>query len=350
MKMLRMYSQLLLLLPLCLSSLHAQATRYAGADGGYKMNLVSSNSVVASTPTLGTDNNEYYLIAPANKTGIVIDANSSQPFGYVMCKANFLEGNYVDGLPEGFAYHRVFAYMPEAGFSLKGLTAYKINSNTFFTLYSENGITNGWKNIIAPTCSGTAYFEPTVYFTAHFPFEVRVYVKDIPVDGKIIIPGAMIAGYTRLFQNTGTPTLYVPADKATIKLDLMTSVINYPSNCRSNIDNLNIDHKTLDAYEFNSKEIRTVTYTCERAQPVDVKLTLDYVTDNDPKKRVPLKSGNNTIYSDVSLFDEQTNQRGKTFETTIDKVKNIRIESQLSGSGAEPGDYKGNAWLIATFI
>ncbi len=63
-------------------------------------------------------------------------------------------------------------------------------------------------------------------------------------------------------------------DKATVKLDLTTSVINYPSN--SNIDNLNIDHKTLDAYEFNSKETRTVTYTCDRVQPVKVKLALDY--------------------------------------------------------------------------
>ncbi len=63
----------------------------------------------------------------------------------------------------------------------------------------------------------------------------------------------MIAGYTRLFQDYGTPDIYVPIDKATVKLDLTTSVINYPSNCYSNIDNLNIDHKTLDAYEFNSK-------------------------------------------------------------------------------------------------
>lgn len=351
MKMLRMYSQLLLLLPLCLSSLHAQATRYAGSGGGYKMNLVSNNSVVASTPTIGTDSNEYFLIAPPNKTGIVIDDTSSQPFGQVKCTVNYLEGNYSAGLPWSYAYHRVFAYMPEAGFSLKGLTAYKINSNTFFTLYSDNGITSGWRNISGRGCSNEEMGPlDTSFFTVHFPFEVRVYVKDIPVDGKIVIPNAMIAGYTRLFQDYGTPTLYVPADKSSVKLDLTTSVVNYPSNCRSNIDNLNIDHKTLDAYEFNSKETRTVTYTCERVQPVKIKLKLDYVTDDDPEKRVPLKSGNNTIYSEVTIYDEQTNQSGKTIETTIDKVKNIRIESQLSGSDAEPGDYKGNAWLIATFI
>ncbi|HEM7133999.1 TPA: adhesin [Providencia rettgeri] len=351
MKMLRMYSQLLLLLPLCLCSLHAQATRYAAAGGSYKMNLISNNSVVASTPTIGSDNNEYFLIAPPNKTGIVIDDTSTQSFGQVSCVVNYLEGSYKGGLFTYDAYHRVFAYMPEAGFSLKGLTAYKINSNTFFTLYSDNGITNGWQNISALGCS-RAEMGPldTSFFTIQFPFEVSIYVKDIPVDGKIVIPNAMIAGYTRLFQDYGTPTLYVPADKSSVKLDLTTSVVNYPSDCRSNIDNLNIDHKTLDAYEFNSKETRTVTYTCERVQPVKIKLKLDYVTDSDPEKRVPLKSGNNTIYSEVTIYDEQTNQSGKTIETTIDKVKNIRIESQLSGSNAEPGDYKGSAWLISTFI
>lgn len=356
MKMLRMYSQLLLLLPLCLSSLHAQATpyastRYAPAGGGYKMNLVSNNSVVASTPTMGTDNKGYFLIAPPNSSGIVIDDNTVAAYGETKCTVNYLEGNYSAGLGFTYAYHRVFAYMPEAGFKLGGLTAYKINSNTFFTLYSDNGITSGWRKIDATGCSYKEMGPHSAgYFNAQFPFEVRVYVKEIPVDGKIVIPDAMIAGYTRIFQEDGAPTLYVPADKATIKLDLTTSVVNYPSNCRSNIDNLNIDHKTLDAYKFNSKETRTVTYTCERVQPVKVKLKLDYATDSDPKKRVPLKSGNNTIYSEVTIYDEQTNQSGKTIETTIDKVKNIRIESKLSGSDAEPGDYKGNAWLIATFI
>lgn len=351
MKTLKIYSQLLLLLPLCLGSLHAQATRYAAAGGGYNMSLISNNSVVAKNPTIGSDNNEYYLIAPANSTGIVINSSTSQPFGQVKCAANYLDGNYITRLYSDYAYHRVFAYMPEAGFTLKGLKAYKINSNTFFTLYSQNGITNGWVNIKAVACSSSSEDTvPTSSFSVHFPFEVRIYVKEIPVDGKILIPDAMIAGYTRLFQDTGTPTLSIPADKASVRLDLTTSVVNYPSNCRSNIDNLNIDHKTLDAFEFSSKETRTVTYTCERVQPVKVKLALDYTSDNDPKKRVPLKSGYNTIYSELTLFDEQSNKSGKIIETTIDKIKNIRIESHISGIDAKPGDYKGNAWLIATFI
>ena len=351
MKKLKIYTQLLLLLPLCLGGGYAQATRYAPAGGAYNINLHSLNAVVAMTPTIGSDNNEYHLIAPPNSSAIVIDRNTSQPTGQVECRVNFLDGDTRWGLPMEFAYHRVFAYMPEAGFTLKGLTAYKINSNTFFTLNSNNGITRGWQSIPAVGCSNSQTGPlDTSFFTVHFPFFVSLYVKEIPVDGKIIIPNGTIAGYTRIFQNVGKPTLYVPEDKASVKLNVSTSVINYPSNCRSNIDNLNIDHKTLDAFEFNSKETRVVTYTCEKVQPVKVRVKLDYVTDNDPEKRVPLKSGNNTIYSKVTLFDEEKNQSGKEIETTIDKVKNIRIESQLSGSGAEPGDYKGNAWLISTFM
>lgn len=325
-------------------------TRYSGSGGSYKMNLVSNNSVLADTPTIGSNGEKYYSVAPPNKEGIVIDESTSQPVGTVYCKVNYLEGNYQSGLASSYAFHRVFSYMPEAGFTIKGLTAYKINGNTFFTLYSDNGITQGWKNIAGNGCSGTETSQSTSYFTVQFPFEVRIYVKEIPLDGKVVIPPAMIAGYTRMFQYPGTPDMFIPAEKSGVKLDLTQSIINYPSNCKSNIDNLNINHNTLDAIEFDSKQTRTATYQCDRSQGVRVKFALDYVTDSDPQKRVPLKSGNNTIYSELSLYDAETNQRGKTIETTIEKVKNIQIESHLYGLDAEPGKYTGNAWLIATYL
>ena len=325
-------------------------TRYSGSGGSYKMNLVSNNSVLADTPTIGSNGEKYYSVAPPNKEGIVIDESTSQPVGTVYCKVNYLEGNYQSGLASSYAFHRVFSYMPEAGFTIKGLTAYKINGNTFFTLYSDNGITQGWKNIAGNGCSGTETSQSTSYFTVQFPFEVRIYVKEIPLDGKVVIPPAMIAGYTRMFQYPGTPDMFIPAEKSGVKLDLTQSIINYPSNCKSNIDNLNINHNTLDAIEFDSKQTRTATYQCDRSQGVRVKFALDYVTDSDPQKRVPLKSGNNTIYSELSLYDAESNYRGKTIETTIDKVKNIEIESHLYGLDAEPGKYTGNAWLIATYL
>ncbi|EKT53827.1 hypothetical protein [Providencia rettgeri] len=344
----------LLFLMSLLYSTSSYATRYSPSGGGYNINLNASNSVLASQPTIGSNGQNYYLIAPSGQNGIIINKNTSQAYGRTTCLANFLEGDYRSGLSYTFAYHRLFAYLPEAGFTLNGQAAYRINSNTFFTLYSDNGITQGWQNIPSTACaltgSGLSGSVSTDVLVTQFPFEVRIYVKDLPIDGKIIVPQAMLAGYTRIFQYPGKPDIYVPADKATVKLELATSVINFPSNCKSNIDNLNINHNTLDATEFDSTLIRTVTYQCERAPANQVKLTLDYVTDSDPQKRVPLKSGSNTIYSELSLYDKETNQRGKLLTVTIGKMKNIQIESHISGLNAQPGVYTGNAWLIATYL
>lgn len=340
------------LLPLFLfSQLSYGLTRYAPSGGTYTMNLVSVNAQLSYTPIIGSDGDKYYSIAPPNREGIEINQHTSQPSGLVYCMVNYLSGYYHPGLLPNEAYHRVFAYKPDAGITIKGLNAYKINSNTYFTLYSNNKITQGWQRIFAPGCSN-AELGPldASHFVIHFPFEVRIYVKNIPVDGNIVIPKSMLAGYTRIFSDSGAPNINVPSDKASIILDLTSSVVSYTSNCSSNISNLNINHQTLNAYEFNSLETRTVSYKCYLDRSVRVKFALDYVTDSDPQKRVPLKSGKNTIYSDLTLYDADTNQRGKTFETTIDKVKNIQVESHISGFDMTPGKYTGNAWIIATFL
>lgn len=333
------------------SQLSYGLTSYAPSGGSYTMNLASLNAEISSTPIIGSDGVKYYSIAPANREGIEINQNTSQASGLVSCMVNYLSGYYYPGLLPNEAYHRVFAYKPDAGITIKGLNAYRINSNTYFTLYSNNKITQGWQRIFAPACSNELLGPLNASsFVIHFPFEVRIYVKNLPVDGKIVIPNSMLAGYTRIFSDSGTPNINVPSDKASIILNLVTSVVSYPSNCSSNISNLNINHQTLNAYEFNSLETRTISYNCYLDRSVRVKLALDYVTDNDPQKRVPLKSRTNTIYSDLSLYDADTNQRGKTFETTIDKVKNIQVESHVSGFDMTPGKYTGNAWIIATFI
>ncbi len=333
----------------CYSQASHGFTRYSGSGGSYKINLVENNSVISQIATIGSNGESYYSIAPPNKNGITISKGTSQPSGMVTCRVNYIEGESF--LPSSDAYHRVFAYMPEAGFTLRGLRAYKINSNTFFTLYSNKGITEDWQNIDASGCS---YLQKgpldTSFFNMQFPFEIRIYVKNLPLDGKVIIPQAIIAGYTRMFQDVGTPTVNVPADKATVKLDLTTSIINFPSDCKSSIDDLNINHQTLNSNQFSSKEIRTITYQCQRSQSVKVRFSLDYVTDSDPKKRIPLKSGNNIIYSELNLYDASSNQRGKTINTTIEKIKNIQVESYLSGENAAPGKYQGSAWVIATYI
>lgn len=327
---------------------YAALTSYSPAGGTYNLNL-NSAAVVSSATATGSDGNKYYPITPPNQSGIVVNEINSNPTGMVECLANYLQGSYKYFLGKQFAYHRIFSYMPEAGVSINGLRAYKINANTFFTIYSSTNMADQWVKI---SSSGCSIWEtgplPASFFTVQFPFEIRIYVKHIPIDGNIIIPDTLLAGYSRIFQNEGVPDYNVPADKATILLKLTSAIVKFPSSCKVNIDNLNIEHDFLDSTSFNSIVSRFVTYECLRSEPV--RLMLDYVTDNDPEKRVPLKSGNNTIYSELMLYDEQSNKKGKVIETTIDGIKNIRVESHLSGSSAEPGDYRGNAWLIASFL
>ncbi len=81
-------------------------------------------------------------------------------------------------------------------------------------------------------------------------------------------------------------------------------------------------------------------------------ITLDYITDNDPQKRLPMVStqnSNNKIYSELTMTDEITGQKGKDFKIDINDLRTIKITSHLQGTNAIAGDYKGSAWLIATF-
>ncbi|EPG7579223.1 adhesin [Providencia rettgeri] len=327
-------------------------SRYAPYGGTYTIDIIPANPVVADEPIISSTGEKLYLIAPPNQEGIIVDRNSAQPSGSLECRVNYLQGWWSSGIAAEYAFHRIFPYKPEAGFTIKGLTAYRINNSTFFTLHSEKGLTQGWQNIEALACSGkhSSDTHATSLFTTQFPFELRIYVKELPLNGKIVIPSGMFAGYTRMFQDPGVPDVNVPADLASIRLNLAPATIFYLSNCKANIDNLNINHHQLDSQEFDSKVTSTATYQCERAQSVKVRFSLDYVTDNDPQKRVPLKSGKNTIYSELSLYDPQSNQRGKKIETTIEKIKHIQIESHLSGTNAEPGKYIGSAWLIANYL
>ncbi|HEK1040097.1 TPA: adhesin [Proteus mirabilis] len=336
------------------SKMSLALTRYVvGGNGGYLINLSSMGAAINEVPSIGSDGNKYYLIGP-NKQKITITQETALSYGTAKCFGNYLSGNYTNGLSQNLAYHRVISYTPKANFSINGLAVYIINSNTFFTLNSDNGITKGWQNIPAFICSdqGLGYENPSAsLFTVQFPFDITFYVKNIPLDGKIIVPSSVIAGYTRVFQDDGLPNYYIPIDKSTVKLELANSVVSYPTSCNSNIDNLNIDHKTLDSTNFDNIATRVVSYNCNPPlSEIPIKFTLDYVTDADPLKRVPLKSGIQTIYSELKIYDEQTGQSGKSIETTISSMKNIRVESHISGTNVEPGVYSGNAWLIATYL
>lgn len=323
-----------------------------GGNAGYNIQLTTNKVTLSEKANTGSDGNDYYAVLSENRSGIRINNSTATAYGAIICRKNFLEGDYTlkRDLP---AYHNITIYRPNAGFTIKGLTAYQLNANIFYTLYSRDSFTDNWINIRAKICNGSETYSsaPTESLHSQFPFKINFYIRSVPIDGKIVIPSMLIAGYTRIYQDIGVPSIKdVQPELATLKLNLKSSVINFPISCKANMERLNINFNTLDATNFNKKLIHTVNYQCDRSQSAKVKLSLNYTVDSDPQKRVPLKSDNNTIYATLRLHDTQTNQRGKTIETTIDGTKNIEIESHLSGKDKKPGRYSGNAWLIATFL
>lgn len=328
---------------------HGIDNRYSGSGGSYRVNLQEFGAQLDPNPVTGSNGETYYSIAPPGRRGFEINRATSHPEGQVRCRMNYIIGP--DYISEKWAYHRLLAYMPEAGFKIDGEDVYRINSNTYFTLFHDKGMTKDWVQISARFCSIKEWMtQDASWMDTHFPFEIRIFIKNRPVDGNVIIPQSYLGGYTRMFQYPGKPNIKIPPSLPTIKLYINQSIISYNTICTSSINNLNINHQTLDSSEFNSTETRNVTYNCSDDRVARIKLDLDYMTDNDPQKRVPLTSGANTIYSDLILFDRDTNQRGKTIETSINGVKNIQIESHISGLNAAPGDYSGSAWLIATYL
>ncbi|MEX5485777.1 hypothetical protein IC611_07730 [Proteus mirabilis] len=68
-----------------------------------------------------------------------------------------------------------------------------------------------------------------------------------------------------------------------------------------------------------------------------MRLRLDYITDNDPQKRLPMvntQNSNNKIYSELTMTDEITGQKGKDFKIDINDLRTIKITSHLQGTNA----------------
>ncbi|MCL0018363.1 hypothetical protein MKT11_004650 [Providencia rettgeri] len=79
-------------------------------------------------------------------------------------------------------------------------------------------------------------------------------------------------------------------------------------------------------------------------------MRLDYATDSDPQKRLPMKDASNkTIYSQLEIVDEQTGAAGTDIRVGIQSEHTNQIRSRIQGANVDAGSYQGSAWLIATF-
>ncbi|WP_272682507.1 adhesin [Providencia sp. PROV120] len=321
-------------------------------NDGYLIQL-ASNSSIASTPVVGSDGKNYYRVG----SPIVIDDSDSSVTvtGNVKCIGRIWgDGNIEIGSDS--AYHRLFIYAPEAG-TLDGKKSYRINSNVVMTVESKMP---NWVNIGADACSNVVFIDwaqPASGFRAQFPITVTFYINERIIDGQIVIPSMPLGGYVRAFMSPKTPPTFTswPLDEVTVPIRLRSSTLNVGSSCNTTTTTgqagtVNLRHGQLNTSNYDSVVTEKVTYNCKFSMPTTVNLLLDYATDDDPQKRLPMTSSqNNKIYSDLSMTDEITGQTGKEFQVNIKDLRTIKITSHIQGSNAVAGDYKGSAWLIATF-
>ncbi|MEY0304384.1 adhesin [Providencia manganoxydans] len=322
-------------------------------NDGYLIQL-ASNSSIASTPVVGSDSKNYYRV------GSPIVINGSDPSvsvtGIVECVGRKWGGEGIDFIDGENAYHRLFIYAPSAGTTIDGKTGYRINSNVVMTVDSKMP---DWINMTSYTCALTnpGKTANASEFYVHFPITVTFYIHERIIDGQIVIPSMPLGGYVRAFMIPKKPPTFTswPLGETTVPMRLLSSTLNVDSSCNTitstgRAGTVNLRHGQLNTLNYDSVVTEKVIYNCKFSIPTKVRLRLDYATDDDPQKRLPMTSSqNNKIYSDLSMTDEITGQTGKDLKVDIKDLRTIKITSHIQGSNAVAGDYKGSAWLIATF-
>lgn len=333
------------------------SARIQNVNTGYLIHL-SRNSSIATSPIKGTDGKDYYRVGKPINIG---DGYSGAEYsGYVVCLGRIWGDNDNGAISSYYALHRLFIYVPMAGTNIDGKMAYRINSNLVMTVESPTPIGSWSNNRNATKCSAArpGVVEAVYNFNAQFPITFTFYVNDKILDGQLPIPAMDLGGYVRAFSTSLSvpPQMSWPIGETTTPIRLAASEFNIsPSSCSTMTSTglpgtVNLRHGQLNTLNYDSVVTEKVTYNCQFSIPTKVKLRLDYATDDDPQKRLPMTSSeNNKIYSDLSMTtDEIGNKPVKELEVDIKDLKTIKITSHIQGSNAVAGDYKGSAWLIAT--
>ncbi|WIE08720.1 MULTISPECIES: adhesin [Providencia] len=328
------------------------ASRIQNSNSGYSIRI-DSNSVIEPVARVGSDGKNYYRVG----NPIVIDGNSAQVSvsGLVDCVGRRW-GSSNTRIHSSQAFHRLFMYVASAGVTIDGKTAYRINNNLVMTV--ETPIMN-WINIDAGMCS-YAYVglvRAAQEFTSQFPVTITFFINEQIIDGKLVIPAMDLAGYVRAFTEPKAvpPFDSWPLSDSTVPMRLAASQLNVKAMCSTQTSSgqastVNLRHGQLSSIHYDSLVMESIRYTCKFAALTKVRLRLDYVTDGDPQKRLPMKDASNrTIYSKLDIVDEQTGATGTDIRVGIHSNRTIYIRSRIQGNNADAGSYQGSAWLIATF-
>lgn len=328
------------------------APKIQNASLGYLIQL-DTNSIIEPVARVGSDGKNYYRVGRP----ISVDMGSSQVSvsGAVSCVGRTW-GSAGTRIRSENAFHRLFMYVASSGVTIDGKITYRINSNLVMAV--ETPIMN-WINIDAGMCS-YAYVgltRPARDFTSQFPITITFYINEQIIDGKLVIPSMDLAGYVRAFTEPKAvpPFDNWPLTDSTVPMRLAASQLNVKAMCSTTTSSgqastVHLRHGQLNSQHYDSVVHESITYNCKFAALTKVRLRLDYATDGDPQKRLPLKDSlNNTIYSRLEIVDEQTGATGTDIHVGIQSERTIQVRSHLQGDSADAGSYRGSAWLIATF-
>ncbi|MDR2225287.1 MAG: adhesin [Providencia sp.] len=331
------------------------APRVVNPNDGYIITL-QSDSLIATNPIKGSDGKNYYQIG--QPISIASNSPSVTVRGKVYCTGR--KWGIDKPIPPNNAFHRLFMYVPKTGISIEGKETYRINKN--LVMSAESNI-DSWVNIYANACAdqatGSNNLGDVDYFRFQFPIVLSFYINEKIIDGQLMIPSIDLGGYVRAFVfNTWEKPPYDswPINESSAPMRLGASQLNVNAKCETLTSSgtqgsLNLSHGQLNSLNYDSLVTGKVTYTCSFTTSQPVRLFLDYVTDDDMQKRLPMinSTDNNRIYSNLVMIDESTGKKGKEIKTTIKDLKDITIESYIQGHNAVSGEYHGTAWLIATY-
>ncbi|MDV5226165.1 adhesin [Providencia rettgeri] len=340
-------------------SFYAQAdyaSKIINPSDGYYLRLTNS-STVAQTPIYGSDGREYYQVG--NPISVVNDNSIVSVRGRVNCIGREW-GDTTNTQLGTNAYHRLFVYAPETGANINGKKLYDINTNVYMTI--ESSFIDIWRLLSDSQACSNAKPGDTVNASSFYtPRQITItfYVRNRIIDGQIIIPAMDLASYVRAFTGENSAPLDTTwsIGESTVPIRISASQLNIAELCTTTTSTglpstLNLRHGALNTINYDSTVTENVTYNCKFAESTSVRLRLDYTTDDDPKQRLPMTNSldsKNKIYSELELVDDVTGQSGKDVKVQIQNVRTIKIRSHLHGSNAVAGEYKGSAWLIATF-
>lgn len=344
-------------LSLMINSLDATAdyaAQIVDPNTGYVIKL-ERNSEIVATPLVGSNGKNYYRIGNT----MLIDSASKDVSvsGYVKCLGRQWGESSV-GIPSENAFHRLFMYAPMAGVYIEGRPAYQINSNLVMTV--ETNLMS-WVNIDAAVCSNgfDGDIFPSGQFYSQFPIKLTFYINERIIDGQLVINAMDLGGYVRAYtaKKTVPPYDSWPINETTVPLRLAASQIHIGSLCTTmtstgQAETVSLRHGKLSSVNYDSTVVEKVTYSCKFKSSTNIRLRLDYTKDDDPQKRLPLKSQLNhhdVIYSELTMTDEATGQTGQSLNLEIHQLDTISITSRIQGQNAAAGDYRGSAWLIATY-